>query len=91
MNSGAEIEVLWFDNDVIELCIRASNGRFAGVVELYVGYDALPGAAELLRGFPARPTTIARSNWARLTRSTPEAALTCISRVKTPWDMSWYR
>jgi hypothetical protein len=54
-DNGIEIEIHWFDDDVIELLVRASNGRFAGMAELYVSHDELPRLADALRGFPASP------------------------------------
>jgi hypothetical protein len=49
---GLELEILWFDDDVISLRVRASNGRFAGTTDLYVGYDGLKELANATRGFP---------------------------------------
>ena len=52
---GLRLEVLWFDIDVIELHVAASNGAFAGTTRLYVGRDGLKEAADRLRGFPRSP------------------------------------
>jgi hypothetical protein len=52
---GIEIEINWFDNEAIELVVRASNRRFVGITKLYESYDALPQLAAALRGFPASP------------------------------------
>lgn len=49
---GIEIEVLWSDQDVVECQFRCSNGRFAGVAEVYLSHDDLPKMAETLKGFP---------------------------------------
>jgi hypothetical protein len=50
---GIKLEVLWFDDDLIELGVSGSNGRFAGTTELYVGHDPLGKLADAFRGFPA--------------------------------------
>jgi hypothetical protein len=52
MGIGIELNILWFDNDVIGLRVRASNGRFAGTTDLYVGYDGLKELATAIRDFP---------------------------------------
>ena len=52
MDRGIALTVVWFDDDVVELEIRAGNGRFSGDAR---GYAAPGVAAELaaaLRGFP---------------------------------------
>lgn len=56
MESSLEIEVIYFDPDLIELLVHATNGRFTGTTELYVGHDQLPKIAESLRGFPSSAT-----------------------------------
>lgn len=49
---GLELEILWFDDDVISMRVRTSNGRFAGTTDLYVGYDGFKELADAIRGFP---------------------------------------
>ena len=50
---GLELRVIWVDEGLIELSVRASNGRFAGCVELYVDQGRLAAFSRALRGFPA--------------------------------------
>lgn len=50
---GLELRVIWVDEALIELSVRASNGRFAARVELYVDAGRLAAFARALRGFPA--------------------------------------
>lgn len=52
MKLGIEIEILWWDNDLIKLRIRGSNGRFRGEADIYAAHGDLPELARLLRGFP---------------------------------------
>lgn len=53
MNPGIEIGILWFDNDLIEVRVRASNGVFAGAADCYVARrGGLRELADGLRGFP---------------------------------------
>ena len=49
---------MWFDDDVINLRISGSNGRFAGLVELYASHDSLPQLAKTIRGFPVSTTDV---------------------------------
>lgn len=52
LTNGIEIEFVWFDDHVIELCVRGYNGRFAGTANLYDGHDALARVVAAFRGFP---------------------------------------
>jgi hypothetical protein len=49
---GIEIKVVWFDDDIVELEVRASNGDFSGCAQLYADRDAPNSAATTLSGFP---------------------------------------
>ena len=55
MDPGLEIKYLWHDIDVREVSIAASNGRFGGRAQAYIGHDDLRDAAITLEGFPATP------------------------------------
>lgn len=58
MKAGIRIKVLWFVGDMIELRVDASNGRFAGYVELYASHDCLPRLAKVIQGFPETTTDV---------------------------------
>lgn len=49
---GIEFEVVWSDQDVIELRVRCSSGSFYGDTRMYSGHDGLPNMADILSGFP---------------------------------------
>ena len=49
---GIEISVRWCDDDLVEVSILASNGRFSGEVSAYAGHDTATSFAAALRGFP---------------------------------------
>ncbi len=53
MDGGVKIEVIWFDDEVVELRVHGSNGRFAGTAELYASPDVFSEVAKSLRGFPS--------------------------------------
>lgn len=53
MNTGVTIEVIWLDDDLVEVRIAASNGRFAGATDCYCGHDTIPRLAAAARGFPS--------------------------------------
>jgi hypothetical protein len=52
--NGIQIEIKSFDPDdnLIDLRIRASNGRFAGMAELYIIRGELSKVADAFRGYP---------------------------------------
>lgn len=52
MDIGVVIEVIYEDADLIELRIRANNGRFSGTAEFYGAHDVIRCLAENCRGFP---------------------------------------
>jgi len=51
--AGIQISIIYTDEHLIELRIMASNGVFAGQVDVYADSDALTELAEVLRDFPA--------------------------------------
>lgn len=52
METGIKFEVIWTDDDVVEVRVHASNGRFAGTADCYGGHDAISRLADAVRGFP---------------------------------------
>jgi hypothetical protein len=55
MDIGFELQLIWHDNDVLNLRISAWNGAFGGVAEVYEAIGDLQAAATQLRGFPNSP------------------------------------
>ena len=55
---GIEISVRWCDDDLVELGILASNGRFSGEVFAYASHDTATSFAAALRGFPNDGTDV---------------------------------
>ena len=53
VESGLKFEVIWFDQDVIEIVLSCSNGHFSGRAEIYLSHDDLVELADALRGFPS--------------------------------------
>jgi hypothetical protein len=53
LDNGISFEVTWLDDDVVEMRVRADNGRFAGTADCYCDHEDLARLAEALRGFPA--------------------------------------
>lgn len=51
-----ELKVDWNDDDLQEVVVAASSGRFAGQVNLYGDPHELARVAESLVGFPVSPT-----------------------------------
>lgn len=52
VENGIHLEVIWFDQDVIEIVLSCSNGRFSGQAEIYLSHSDLSEFADGLRGFP---------------------------------------
>jgi len=51
--SGLHLEVLWFDEHVVEFRLRGGNGRFAAEAEFYDARDGARRLADAIRRFPA--------------------------------------
>ena len=54
LEGGIEFEVVWSDQDVSQLEVRCSNGRFSGSASIYINHDDMSKMAEVLNGFPSR-------------------------------------
>lgn len=46
------VEVVWFDEHMLELSLRASNPSFAGRATFYAGLDEAQQLAKQIEGFP---------------------------------------
>ena len=51
--SFLELKVIWKDDDMFELKVTASNGRFFGITEVYDTSNSLTSFAKSLIGYPA--------------------------------------
>jgi hypothetical protein len=67
--SFLDIEVVWHDPNLIEVCVKALNGSYSGQTNVYVGIGGLAKAADQLRGFPTSPRDERRLCWGSLERS----------------------
>jgi hypothetical protein len=47
-----DLKIIWKDDDMFEVKVTASNGRFSGVTEVYDTSDSLLNFAKSLKGFP---------------------------------------
>jgi hypothetical protein len=47
-----DLNIIWKDNDMFEVKVTASNGRFSGVTEVYDTPDSLLSFAKTLKGYP---------------------------------------
>jgi len=52
---GLRVQVVWFDEDVLDLEISASNGLFSGQTRVYTGREGIKELARLVKGFPQSP------------------------------------
>ncbi len=52
MESGISLELIWFDDDMLEFKINASNGIFSGQTKVYESYDKFKQVAKAISGFP---------------------------------------
>jgi hypothetical protein len=53
IKSGIHLSVLYEDEHLLEFKVRASNGEFAGQVNVYADFDRLSEFADVLGGFPS--------------------------------------
>jgi hypothetical protein len=60
MQTGLTIEPVWFDTDVVQYRITASNGAFCGTTHVYALHDSPRAWAEQLAGFPQRASDCRR-------------------------------
>lgn len=52
LKSFLELKVVWKDDDMFELKVLASNGRYSGTTEVYDTSDSLGNFAKSLIGYP---------------------------------------
>jgi len=53
LDCGIKLEIIWLDNDCIELRVRCGNGRFAATIDCYADREVFSTLAESIRGFPS--------------------------------------
>ncbi|RDH82829.1 MAG: hypothetical protein DIZ80_11190 [endosymbiont of Galathealinum brachiosum] len=46
------LDIIWQDQDLVEILIKSSNGKFYGETEVYTNYSELSDLALSLMGFP---------------------------------------
>jgi hypothetical protein len=51
LDVGIKLELIWMDDDVIQVRVQASNGRFAATANCYCDPDAFARLAQAARGF----------------------------------------
>jgi len=51
---GFQFQLLWYDDQVLQLRITGWNGEFGGAADVYVGVGGLAEAAAKLEGFPIK-------------------------------------
>ena len=56
--SFLEFEIIWKDDDMLELKVFASNGSYSGTTEVYDTSDSLLRFAKTLIGYPAESPTL---------------------------------
>jgi hypothetical protein len=53
-----ELKVIWKDDDMFEMGVTASNGRYSGTTEVYDTTESLAAFASLLYDFPQAKTAL---------------------------------
>jgi len=53
LDTGVKFEVIWMDDDRVEVRVHASNGRFAATADCYGGHDAFSRLVAAAGGFPS--------------------------------------
>ena len=52
MEPGLSLQIVWSDQNALEVAVRAWNGSFGGHADVYCGLQALGSIADAIRGFP---------------------------------------
>lgn len=52
VNAGISLELVYFDNDLLEVVVSGSNGHFAGRASVYLALEGLTDLVAGLSGFP---------------------------------------
>jgi hypothetical protein len=55
VEKGINLEVIWFDQDLLEVLFSCSNGYFSGQAQIYMSHDTPSELATGLSGFPSSP------------------------------------
>jgi len=55
MTTGLQFTYLYHDDDIVELGVTVSNGRFSGSTDVYIATDGTAEIVETLKGFPTNP------------------------------------
>jgi hypothetical protein len=55
---GVTFEIVWFDNDVIQLRVQAASSSFVGTAEVYVSHDVFRTVADAMMAFPTNTTDV---------------------------------
>jgi hypothetical protein len=58
MHAALRITVIWHDDDVVQLRVTGSNGRFAGQADTYVSPADFDGLPDSLVGFPSSTSDV---------------------------------
>ena len=58
LNFGIKVEIVWFDQDVVECQFACSNRRFSGVTKIYFSRQGMPKMIDALEGFPSTPSDV---------------------------------
>jgi len=51
--AGIDLRIVWFDNDMLELRVIASNGIFVGETTFYESFECPTNFARSIAGFPS--------------------------------------
>jgi hypothetical protein len=55
VEKGINLEVIWFDQDLLEVLFSCSNGYFSGQAQIYMSHDTPSELATGLSGFSIIP------------------------------------
>jgi hypothetical protein len=90
---GLQVEVVWWDEDMLELYVSARNGIFAGAAMFFAGFEQLDDFATALSGFPndfrdTRQVVLGDSGELfgdAYNMGTCEAQFFCVGRLAQAW------
>ncbi len=84
LDPGLILRVAWLDEDVVELIVSASNGRFRGATSCHVRPSFFQDLARQLEGFPQSPDDVREARIGVSETGFVELRMLCIDGVGHP-------
>jgi len=81
---GLTLEIVWFDEALVELRVRCTSEWFAAAADCYASYDVFQNCAAAFRGFPRTPDDQREFTFGTLAHDGVQVRLTCSDAAGHP-------